>query len=66
MQRRKPQLDLAPRERDACLLIRGEHAPAAGRARISNCNPRGQPAAGLGVITKEKEKKRMVLHTARK
>lgn len=65
MQRLKPQLELAPRERDACLLIRREHAPAAGRARISNCNPHGQLAAGLGVITKEKENTRILI-TARK
>lgn len=66
--RLKSQLQLTPRERerDAWLLIRREHTPAARRACISNCNPRGQIAAGLDVITKEKVNKRMALSTARK
>lgn len=64
MQRLKAQLPLAPREADARLLIRRERTPAAGRARISHCNPRGQIACGRGVLTKEQENKRMALRTA--
>lgn len=66
MQRLKAQLPLTPREADAWLLIRRQHTPAARQARISNCNPREQIAAGRGVITKEKENKRMALHAAGK